>query len=118
MKGDIYTKTDKGRDEIATRQHRLPARLRTVLLMIDGQRSFEDLASGLGLADLTADNLAILLQGGFIAPAPPRVETPVAAKAVKVAPPPSKPEPSAPAQEPAQETNVSMHDIYGSRSRY
>lgn len=124
MKGEVYAKTDKGRDEIATRQHRLPARLRTVLLMIDGQRSFEALASDLGLADLTADNLAILLQGGFIALAPPRVEAPVAAKAARVPPPPARPVPAAsapaPAREPAREPapNASLHDIYGSRSRY
>ena len=116
MKGEVYAKTDKGRDEIATRQHRLPARLRTVLLMIDGQRSFEDLASGLGLADLTAENVAILLQGGFVALVPPPVEAPVAAKPVKTASPPGKPAPVTPAQDPAP--NASMHDIYGSRSRY
>lgn len=38
-------KTDKGQDEIATRQNRLPARVRTMLITVDGQRSVQELVS-------------------------------------------------------------------------
>lgn len=102
MKGNIYAKTDKGREEIATRKYRLPAKLRGLLLMIDGQRSLEALANNVGLVD---DHVAFLLQEDYIAltvmPAPPE---------------PAAPSPLAPLQ--AEASTVSMHDIYSSRVRY
>jgi hypothetical protein len=105
MKGNIYAKTDKGREEIATRKYRLPAKLRGLLLMVDGQRSLETLANNVGLVD---ENVAFLLQDGYIAlvatVTPPE---PVA---------PSSPAVPAPLQ--AELSPVSMHDIYSSRVRY
>jgi hypothetical protein len=105
MKGNIYAKTDKGREEIATRKYRLPAKLRGLLLMIDGQRSLEALANHVGLVD---DHVAFLLQEDYIAlvamPAPPE---------------PAAPSPIAePASPQAEASTVSMHDIYSSRVRY
>jgi hypothetical protein len=44
MTTTIYRKTAKGQAEIETRAHRLPPRLRGALIMVDGQRSVEDLA--------------------------------------------------------------------------
>ena len=67
MNTSIYDKTDKGREEIATRQHHLQARLRTLLLLIDGQHNLDDLlkkTAGLGLNE---ENVAQLLAEGFIA---------------------------------------------------
>lgn len=105
MKGTIFAKTDKGREEIATRKHQLPAKLRGLLLMIDGQRSLETLANHVGLVD---DHVAFLLQGEYIALvarlAPPEPEAPVS------------PDQTVPPQEEAR--SVSMHDIYSSRFRY
>ena len=60
----IYRKTDKGIDEIQTRAHRLPPRARNALILVDGQRSDEDLARLVQ----TEESLAILLSGGFIEP--------------------------------------------------
>jgi hypothetical protein len=40
----IYRKTAKGRAEVETRAHRLPPRLRAVLIVVDGQRTPGDLA--------------------------------------------------------------------------
>jgi len=39
----VYEKTEKGREEIATRVHHLPVRLRSVLVMIDGRRPVSEL---------------------------------------------------------------------------
>ncbi|WP_420475032.1 hypothetical protein [Noviherbaspirillum sp. ST9] len=64
----IFDKTDKGREEIATRKHQLPTRLRTLLVMVDGKQSGEELlkkVAGLGLND---ESLAELLNNGFIQP--------------------------------------------------
>ena len=43
MSTRIYEKTEKGREEIATRLHHLPVRLRSVLVMIDGRRPVSEL---------------------------------------------------------------------------
>lgn len=72
----IYRKTAKGLAEIETRVYRLPPRLRSVLIMIDGKRSDADLVQMLPQA---AEVLAALAQDDFIseytrtsaAPAPP-----------------------------------------------
>lgn len=102
MDGDVYAKTDKGRDEIATRADRLPARLRNLLLMIDGQRERA------GLPGATDENLAVLLQGAYIVqlvrPAEPDAPAPMAERAPKAA-----------AHPQAKEAN--LHDIYSSRFR-
>ncbi|MDF3036995.1 MAG: hypothetical protein K0S28_2269, partial [Paucimonas sp.] len=39
----LLDKTDKGRDEIATRHNGLPPRMRTLLLLIDGKHPIEEL---------------------------------------------------------------------------
>ena len=62
----IFDKTAKGRDEIATRKHRLPSRLRTLLLLVDGKQDAASLLQkvrGLGMKE---ENLAELLEQGFI----------------------------------------------------
>ena len=60
----IYRKTAKGLAEIETRAHRLPPRLRGALILVDGQRSVDDLAKLVpGDADAT---LQQLLADGFI----------------------------------------------------
>ena len=60
----IYRKTDKGIDEIRTRAHRLAPRARNALILVDGQRSDEELARLVQ----TDETLALLLSGGFIEP--------------------------------------------------
>ena len=72
-------KTDKGREEIATRQHHLAPRMRTLLLLIDGKRTVEELldkATGIGLGE---QHIQELLDAEFIVdktppPPPPAVE--------------------------------------------
>ncbi len=63
-----YQKTDKGREEIATRKHGLSLRLRSVLLLIDGKRSGSELLTiypGLGVSEAMLQELE---SKGFIAP--------------------------------------------------
>ncbi|MEO6353206.1 MAG: hypothetical protein ABIO19_01180, partial [Burkholderiaceae bacterium] len=63
---NIYDKTQKGREEIATRKHGLAQRLRALLVMIDGQHSTTDLlekVSGLGLG---LHSIQELLDNGYI----------------------------------------------------
>jgi hypothetical protein len=83
----IYRKTAKGQAEIETRAHRLPPRLRGALIMVDGQRSIDDLTKLVpGDAEAT---LQQLLVDGFIdvfavladrPPAPAPAPTPAPAK--------------------------------------
>lgn len=60
----VYRKTDKGRHEIETRANRLLPRLRSALIVVDGQRSDEVLRGMVaGDFDATVDTL---LAGGYI----------------------------------------------------
>jgi hypothetical protein len=76
-----------------------------LLLMVDGQRSLQTLANNVGLVD---DNVAFLLQDGYIA----LVAT------VAPAEPAAPSSPAVPAPLQAEVSPVSMHDIYSSRVRY
>lgn len=66
MDKHIYDKTDKGRDEIATRKYHIPAKQRSLLVMIDGHRSIEVLMKSFGPLGLTVDNVNELLNDGMI----------------------------------------------------
>ena len=66
MLHQIYDKTDKGREEIATRKHQLPTRLRTLLVMVDGKQSDEELLKKVGGLGLTKESISELLENGFI----------------------------------------------------
>ncbi|HEY8609501.1 MAG TPA: hypothetical protein VIM12_20485 [Noviherbaspirillum sp.] len=90
----IYDKTDKGREEISTRKYGLAAKLRPLLVMVDGKHSDTDLlakVSGLGLGP---DSLAELSAAGFIqaqaAPAPAAPPAPAATPAAAAEAPPAE----------------------------
>jgi len=66
MNNRIFDKSQKGREEIATRKYGLAQRLRALLVLIDGRRSSADLlekVSGLGL---DARSIQELLDNGYI----------------------------------------------------
>ena len=66
MNTQLFDKTDKGRDEISTRRFHLPPRMRTLLLLVDGKSTVDQLlhkVAGIGL-DETA--LTELLDKQFI----------------------------------------------------
>lgn len=69
----LYDKTEKGREEIATRKYHLSSRLRSLLLMLDGKHDANEILAKFGGIGLHEDSLAELLEQGFIR----RVETAV-----------------------------------------
>jgi hypothetical protein len=60
----IYRKTAKGQAEIETRVHRLSPRLRGALILVDGQRTEDDLSKLIPVEPATT--LSTLLADGFI----------------------------------------------------
>ena len=110
MPGDVFIKTDKGREEIATRNCRLAARLRGLLLLIDGQRTLETLSGNFGPAGKTTEYAAVLLRDGFIEVAEQRISEPAM-------PPAPAALAAAALSAPHQAPPVSMHDIYSARRR-
>jgi 3-oxoacyl-ACP reductase-like protein len=80
----IHRKTPKGRAEIETRAHRLPPRLRSALILVDGRRSDAELAKL--VPQDPEGTLQALREGGFIeavaveaAPPAPAAAAPAAA---------------------------------------
>lgn len=66
MTTTIYDKTEKGREEISTRKHHLAPRLRTLLVLVDGKQTHDELLSKVGGIGLNEESLAELINGGFI----------------------------------------------------
>lgn len=66
MDSRIYDKTDKGRDEIATRKYHLPSKLRTLLVVIDGRHSLGSLLTNLAVLGLSEEQVAQLLRDDYI----------------------------------------------------
>jgi hypothetical protein len=91
MTNTIFDKTEKGREEIATRKYHLATRLRTLLVMIDGKHSVDDLLKKVAGIGLGQESFADLLSEGYIeavttaAPAPAPTPAPVAAEPVGAA---------------------------------
>ncbi len=85
--GELYFKTEAGKREIQDRALRLPAALRSILLMVDGQRDqaqLRELMAGLRAPDDAIEQLVVkgLIQRGDGAPAAaPVVVAPVEAPA-------------------------------------
>lgn len=65
--GILFRKTPKGSSEIETRAHRLPPRMRSALILVDGRRSTDELRGLLGPP--CDDTLQALREQGFIEPA-------------------------------------------------
>ncbi|MEN9867416.1 MAG: hypothetical protein RL748_3006 [Pseudomonadota bacterium] len=66
MDNFIFDKTDKGREEIVTRKYRLASRLRTLLVLIDGKKSTQDLLQKVAGLGLDKQSLAELVDGEYI----------------------------------------------------
>jgi hypothetical protein len=66
MDKHVYDKTDKGREEIATRKYHLAAKLRALLVMIDGHRPLDVLMKNCEALGLTPEHLADLLKDEYI----------------------------------------------------
>jgi len=80
----VFDKSDKGREEIATRKHQLAPRLRSLLVLIDGKHSTDDLLKKVAGLGLDMQSINELLDSGFIhgteavatAPAPAPIAAP------------------------------------------
>ncbi|RJG06172.1 hypothetical protein D3870_09275 [Noviherbaspirillum cavernae] len=66
MTNSVFDKTEKGREEIATRKHHLAHRLRTLLLLFDGKHATEDILEKVSGIGLNHANIGELLAEGFI----------------------------------------------------
>ena len=83
LQSAVLRKTKKGAEEVETRQHRLPGRLRNALIMIDGERDVASYLEQAGeLAPQTEQYLQDLLTTGFI-----EIAFGGSADAVRAAPP-------------------------------
>lgn len=81
MTSTIFDKTDKGREEIATRKYHLSPRLRTLLVIVDGKHAADDLLKKVGGLGINEESIAELLNNGFIQATTIPSITPVAAAA-------------------------------------
>jgi len=72
----IYTKTVDGQRELQTREKRLTPRARSLLILIDGRRTDDELA---GLVTDFGDNLQPLLEAGLVQAVEPPPPSPEAA---------------------------------------
>ncbi|PWF54854.1 hypothetical protein [Massilia glaciei] len=66
MKTSVYDKTDKGREEIATRKYQVPSKLRALLLLVDGRHTLEVLLKNVAGLGLTQEHMTELLEGEYI----------------------------------------------------
>lgn len=66
--GSIYVRTDKGNAEIAQRSQAIPARARSLLMMIDGKATGAQLLEKLAAFPNSAEFLQLLEDNGYIAP--------------------------------------------------
>jgi hypothetical protein len=62
--GILFRKTPKGSSEIETRAHRLPPRMRSTLILVDGRRSSDELRGLIGAS--CDETLQALREQGFI----------------------------------------------------
>lgn len=78
---DVFHKTPKGEDEIAHRNHGLAPRARSLLIMVNGKVTGEELGKRSATLGGGNDLFRLLVEGGYIEPVAGAVETavPVAA---------------------------------------
>ena len=98
--GPIYSKTALAHEELATRSHGLSPRLRQLLILIDGQRTEEQLVRLIPREEFD-EYLPVLEKGGFIVrqDSPPAMTTTMIAPATTIigSEPAAESEPPAPA---------------------
>lgn len=110
MNTSIYDKTAKGKEEIATRKYQLAPRLRTLLVLIDGRRTEEELLRNVAGLGLGASALAELVEHGYIVLATSYASLPEPAPADTA---PAEPPAPSQAPEPAQIAQFqSIYDFY------
>ncbi len=71
----IYAKTKKGMDEMLARKPSIDLALNSVLILVDGVRTAEQIAPLLAAARAPSDSLSLLHHGGYIEPRVVHVQT-------------------------------------------
>ncbi|MDB5761763.1 MAG: hypothetical protein JWQ21_758 [Herminiimonas sp.] len=105
----IFDKTGKGREEMATRKHGLSLKMRSLLVLIDGKNSGEDLVKKFSYLGLNDQNLAKLLEEGFVQSVQP---APAATPAAQAAKPVAEQHKQPAAEEILAEGETQFHAIY------
>lgn len=85
----VYAKTDIGHEEITSRTRRVPARVRTMLIMVDGRRSVAELLNNSPAPAESQAHLEALVEGGFIAPVGAAVAAAASIAGASATPPPA-----------------------------
>lgn len=67
----VFYKAPKGLDEISTRAHHLPSRMRAMLILVDGHRTGSELVALSSSVSEGRKQLSALLAGGFVQTHPP-----------------------------------------------
>jgi hypothetical protein len=62
----IYDKSDKGREEIATRKYGLAPKIRPLLVLVDGKHSGQALIKKFGFMGLSEEVIKDLVQNGYV----------------------------------------------------
>lgn len=107
----VFDKTDKGREEIATRRYQLAAKVRSILLLVDGKQSGESLLQKYAGIGVNGQVLQELIDGGFISPRAAVEAVPVPAAPTEATP--AKPVPGvAPAPIELPEGQTQYQAIY------
>jgi len=75
----IYQKSAKGSQAIATRDHALTPKMRSMLILVDGKRQFEELVKLSSMLGDAQQLLNELLEAGYIEPSTHVAPAPVAA---------------------------------------
>lgn len=66
MNNVLLEKTDKGREEIATRRYKLSPKMRSLLVMIDGTTPTTELLKKVSVIGLDEHSVVELIDGDFI----------------------------------------------------
>ena len=112
--GAVYVRTEKGAEEVAHRSQAVPAKARSLLLLIDGKLTGAQLLDKFAVFPNSAELLQVLEDGGLIAaqagaPAPAAAASPSGAAAA--------PAPAAAAQPGIAEAKRvivrTLHDVLG-----
>lgn len=109
----ILAKTVAGVEEIATRTRRVPPRLRTMLILVDGRRSVAELIdAAAGLGDVRQALETLHDEGFVIRVGGPRPVAAVASRASAQAEARSRPAPERPANAPRQRRSLALARLY------
>ena len=118
-----YARTEKGAAEVAQRSQAIPARARSLLLMIDGKSTGAQLLEKLAAFPNSGELLQLLETEGYIGPldgaasgvAPPLAPAPVAAGAVPAPPQAASPGTGSGAGVGAAKRFMirSLHEVFG-----